>query len=441
MDVRLLKLVFALSLVTFGDAPRAFAQTFSRNIQRLQPNDPELISEVISGKRTTANALWWGFDVEDSTHAIQSAINSGAKKVVVPYVGANWTVGPILLVSNQELLLEPGVVIAAKKGAFRGLTDCLLRGHKVSNVVIRGYGATLRMRREEYLSSEYQVSEFRHALGIYTSRNVTVLGLTMENSGGDGIYIGPADDEVATASEDIVIRDCVSRFNHRQGMSLVSGKRVRIENCQFRNTKGTSPQAGLDLEPGGPRQSLMDIDIINCQSIDNEGSAYVVNVMRLDERSEPVKVRFWNCLGQGSKHPGIRVMVHENRVPRGKIEFISCIIERTEYSGLYCAWNPGGDLQVRFDGCRWGGVATKRTEPPVGVNLVGAKAGLGSIVFEDCFIFDDRNREGLLIYGLTSELANYGLRGELVVVNNSFTKGTVNSIREKTELRLRYQVK
>ena len=132
-------------------------------------------------------------------------------------------------------------------------------------------------------------------------------------------------------------------------------------------------------------------------------------------------------------------MVHESRVPRGKIEFISCTIERTEYSGLYCAWNPGGDLKVRFDGCRWNGVARKRTEPPMEINLVGAKSGPGLIVFDDCLVFDDRDREGIKIYGLTSELPSYGISGELVVVNKSSTKRKTDSTPEKTQLRLRYQ--
>lgn len=402
--------------------------------------DWESIGKVLSGEVLTANALWWGFDANDSTYAIQSAINSGAKKVVVPYVAVPWTVGPIWLASNQELVLEPGVIIAAKKGQFHGLNDCLMRGQKVSNVLISGYGATLRMRREDYLSAGYSVSEFRHALAFYTSKNVTVLGVTMENSGGDGIHIGPADGEFSTACEDVLLRDCVSSFNHRQGMSLISGRRVQIINCEFRNTKGTAPQAGLDLEPGGPKQSLVDIDIVNCRSEDNEGSAYVVNVMRLDEESEPVSVRFRNCAGGGGKHPGIRVMVHESRVPRGQIEFVSCTIGRTEYSGLYCAWNPSGDLRVRFDGCRWERVATLRHQPPMGINLVGIlpEAGLGAIEFTNSVVFDDYEREALMLYGIGTTVDSYGVIGELDVVNDKWVHEPLDSVLDKTELRLRY---
>ena len=40
--------------------------------------------DVLSGKRTTANAAWWGFDQQDATEGLQAAIHSGAKTVIMP---------------------------------------------------------------------------------------------------------------------------------------------------------------------------------------------------------------------------------------------------------------------------------------------------------------------------------------------------------------------
>lgn len=56
-----------------------------------------------------------GFDEDDATHALQSAIDSGTKKVVVPNLGTDWNVRPIRLAGDQELVLEQGV----KKIVFR----------------------------------------------------------------------------------------------------------------------------------------------------------------------------------------------------------------------------------------------------------------------------------------------------------------------------------
>ena len=74
------------------------------------PNE-EAVAEVLAGRIEVANAAWWGFNESDSTRALQEAIHSGAEKVIVPYMGRDWIVKPIHLVSNQEILFEPGVVV------------------------------------------------------------------------------------------------------------------------------------------------------------------------------------------------------------------------------------------------------------------------------------------------------------------------------------------
>ena len=81
---------------------------------------PEAVGEVASGKRTEANAAWWGFNETDVTSALQSAINSRVKKVVVPNMGKEWIVRPIFLANDQEIEFENGVVIKAKEGSSRG---------------------------------------------------------------------------------------------------------------------------------------------------------------------------------------------------------------------------------------------------------------------------------------------------------------------------------
>lgn len=83
--------------------------------------------------------------------------------------GGPWAVGPLYIYrSNIKLTLQPGVVLYAKAGEFNMTGDCLLRiksdmGHgHVQNVTIVATGATLRMRKMEYLPPVYEKSEWRH---------------------------------------------------------------------------------------------------------------------------------------------------------------------------------------------------------------------------------------------------------------------------------------
>ena len=89
--------------------------------------NPEAVEQVAAGELTTANASWWGFDSEDATDALQGAIDSKAKKVIVPFMGEPWTVRPIMLRSHLELVFEPGVMVLAKKGEFKDEFQLLLR--------------------------------------------------------------------------------------------------------------------------------------------------------------------------------------------------------------------------------------------------------------------------------------------------------------------------
>ena len=179
--------------------------------------NPAAVEEVRRGERTVANAAWWGFDPVDATEAIQSAIDSRAAKVIVPYVGAEWVVRPVTLASNQELVLDPGVVVVAKPR--RVPRHARLAIHRYGRRKRDGTGvwAVLRMWQEDYVSGAYEQSEFRHTLAFRGSGKIAVLGLTLEHSGGDGIYLGPIEDERRLGCRDVLIRDCVCRNNYRQG--------------------------------------------------------------------------------------------------------------------------------------------------------------------------------------------------------------------------------
>ncbi|HRX80807.1 MAG TPA: hypothetical protein P5307_17175, partial [Pirellulaceae bacterium] len=82
------------------------------------------IDDVKSGKLTEARASWWGFDPEDSTSSIQSAINSGAKRVIIENMGQPWIVTPLVAASDQELVFEQGA--SASHGRSPTANHCRL---------------------------------------------------------------------------------------------------------------------------------------------------------------------------------------------------------------------------------------------------------------------------------------------------------------------------
>jgi hypothetical protein len=370
----------------------------------------EAIGELKSGKRDTAEALWWGFNRDDATDALQSAIDSGAKRVVVPYVGQPWIVRPLRLRSHLELVFEPGVMLLAKKGEFQGGGDSLLSAFDKEDITIRGYGAILRMHKTDYQHAPYKRAEWRMGIGLYGCRRVRVEGVRIESTGGDGIMLGSGTNH--RPCQGISIRDCVCHDNHRQGISVVNAKQVLLENCIFSGTWGTPPEAGIDLEPDLPEEQLSDCVVRNCRFENNSGHAILIYLNKLSSKSQPVSIRFENCvcrMGQPGMTPedfkdptmrgwsGMAVGTVHDDSPKGTIEFRNCITENTGREGAKVYDKSAVGVKVRFINCSWKNCWVSRareyTGPRVPLLLelhnVSRTTRPGGVEFVDCHVYDD----------------------------------------------------
>jgi hypothetical protein len=110
--------------------------------------------------------------------------------------------------------------------------------------------------------------------GHLGSKGFTFCGVTSNNSTTDGFYVGPTDNaDASTFPEDGVFADCHADFNYRQGMSIINGRRLQVIDSSFTNTFGTSPQAGVDIEPnsGSAEPGIEHVLFRGCLFEGNEG--------------------------------------------------------------------------------------------------------------------------------------------------------------------------
>jgi hypothetical protein len=403
--------------------------------------NPEAVQEILDSIRTEANAAWWGFDPEDSTDAIQAAFDSGAEQVTIPYMGQPWIVRPLSLHSDQQVHLETGVVVLAKKGEFLGQGDSLFTASKVENLVIKGYGATLRMRKTDYMAPPYKKAEWRMGLSLRGCSNVLVEGLRIESSGGDGIYIDGGGKR--RFCEDVVIRDVTCDDNHRQGISVISAQNLLIENCVFSNTWGTAPGAGLDLEPDGEDQSLVDIVVRNCLFENNEGHEILVYPKNLHEKAPDLSIRFENCLARktltnnrpdgveqgigrndaGHGWSGISVAAVGDNGPGGYIEFVNCVVENTGKESLRVFDKSSRGADLRFINCQfrnpWLTAHPDHWQTRVPIHFQVRRPALaddlGGIVFDNCHIYDQVSRPAVLLDQVNDDHKLRDITGSITV--------------------------
>jgi hypothetical protein len=100
-------------------------------------------------------------------------------------------------------------------------------------VSLEGRGATFLMHRRDYANALlYNHSESRHGLQILGCRNISISGLKINGTGGDGIYVAgngahvnmPNGSRVYVChrneSRDITVQGVHCLNNYRQGMSM-----------------------------------------------------------------------------------------------------------------------------------------------------------------------------------------------------------------------------
>lgn len=247
------------------------------------------LDEVKRGIRTDVVASWWGFDAKDATDCLQAAIDSGAKRVLVDDVGSEWLVRPIYLRSNQEIIFADGVIVRAKPGEFHGLNDNLFNAIDVENIVMRGEGKVrLVMNKSDYLNSDlYRPSEWRNLISIRGVDGFSIQNITLDGSGGDGIYIGRGK---LPGSRRVFIDNVVCIGHHRQGISIISVDGMVIRNSTFNDTEGTAPAAGIDFEPNHADEWLANCIVENSVFNGNNGAGILIYLKNLNESSRAVSI-------------------------------------------------------------------------------------------------------------------------------------------------------
>ena len=295
-----------------------------------QNDSASKIAQVKAGTLKTAHASWWGFSKDDSTQALQNAVNSGVPTLIVDNIGSDWILNKTInLVSNQKIIFEDGVVIQAKKDSFKAATASLFLGKDVHDVTMEGRGhVTLRMHKNDYQdAAKYSPAEWRSGINLYDCRNMTFRNLTITQTGGDGIYLGATENGY---NDNILIEDMTFDGNHRLAMAVISAQNLTIRRCKFINTLGTPPNGGLDFEPNTTGQQLVNCvveDSLFANSV--KGMGVSISPANMTGDSIPLSIQFKNCIFKNNEE-GLSmwlIKVPTQTPVSGKVSFDDCTFD------------------------------------------------------------------------------------------------------------------
>ena len=334
-------------------------------------------------------ASGFGFNADNATACLQKAIDSGASEVLVDNVGKDWILDPVKLRSDLTLIIGDGVTLRARHDGFHGATDCLFYAKELKNVVVKGGRDSRIVNHNAYCDrSKYSYSEGRHNFFLAGCDNVEIRDLTLDGSGGDGVYIR---NTVAGPCRNIRLENLFVQRQGRQGVSVISAENLSIRNCTFRDTKGMSPSAGIDFEPNRPTDVFRNCVVGDCRFLNNDGCGIVLALSKLRAGAAPeVSITVERCYFEGN-HNNINIQ-RRAYAPAGSIVFRDC--ELKDSRGTSISFGFTGKLPVTFENMK---VSHSAERPVLTVSMPTVNSEIeGTVAFRNVDFNYDAKKHALL---------------------------------------------
>ena len=227
--------------------------------------DDYLIAELI--KEDTMNVKQFGAkgdNLTDDTLAIQTALNY-SKNIEVP--SGTYMVNAITHIninSGNRLLLSNDATIKAITTSQDSYAVILC--DDVDDVEI--CGGTIEGDR---LSHTGATGEWGMCISITNgSSNINVHDIKLINAWGDGLYLNGGNN---VRTQNVTVDSA-----RRNGYSIISAVNFRSLNDIIKNTNGTAPQAGVDIEPNYDTNKLQNIKFINTITENNLSSGIMMMI-------------------------------------------------------------------------------------------------------------------------------------------------------------------
>eukprot|EP00041_Stephanoeca_diplocostata_P015234 m.289755 g.289755 ORF g.289755 m.289755 type:complete len:174 (-) comp19971_c0_seq13:919-1440(-) len=141
-------------------------------------------------------------------------------------------------------------------------------------------------------------------------------GLTISESGGDGIYVASSFTNETVPSSNVTVINISAVRNYRQGMSVISVEGLLVQDSLFADTAGTAPMAGIDFEPNSPDNRLADMVLRNVTVKNNAGRGFQFSLHGQNQSSAPITARFEDCTVLGGNKYGFSVSGSATALPR-----------------------------------------------------------------------------------------------------------------------------
>ena len=232
-----------------------------------------------------------GDGVTDDTEAIQKAVNAGT---VIFFPEAYYLISHSIIIGDCDTK-----IIYGNNSTIKLLNTEEILGDKPKNNRV----PMIWIKPENNINNVYiydlkligdkienpVTTEWNHGIFInINTQKVTLTNLDISLCRGDGIDIESAGNAL--------INNCYIHENHRNNISLISYENIYIKNSTLEHAEGTSPEAGIGVEPNFDNQHAKYLVIDNCLIKNNNGYGFYINLSKKNSTPENIKVNITNSI-------------------------------------------------------------------------------------------------------------------------------------------------
>lgn len=310
----------------------------------------------------------------DDTAAIQSAIDEAGDGNIVFIPAGTYMINDTGLTAINPCIIqgvgEASILqkITNTSGSYVMLT--VNGGSTVQNLTFIG----------DWESHVASTGEYGHCVVATGGGNIAIRDCLMESAWGDGIYIN--------ATDSVTVDNCKVQYNRRNNISIIKGQNHIVTNSlllkaghrKSDNALGTSPRAGIDLEPNSG-DSLGNTKIIGCEFQRNDaaginvtgvytsynttvqGCIFTENGYGFEISHNAIGLTIEGCVfsnrNTSSTFGGILLSASESE----NVVISGCVFDTLGYKGIY-----GGAAGITITGCKFIG----STDQGIELTVVGA---------------------------------------------------------------------
>lgn len=232
----------------------------------------------------------------DYTAQIQKAINENIN-IIMPNFPVLINSSGLKLRSNSQIYFQSKSKIYLKPNGKDIYHMILLKN--LQNVKI--YNPVLVGDRRLHKSNK---GEWGMGISIYSCSNIQLFNVDIRECWGDGIYLGREGN--SPNNKDITISYAQLHENRRNGISVISGANILLDNIVVSNTHGALPMSGIVIEPNKSTDELSNIVIRNAKTFNNRFGILVYLKALQGNRQKSVDIKISGHEDQYSLN-GVRV--------------------------------------------------------------------------------------------------------------------------------------